>query len=224
MPNFNEDAKRAQQLPASLQFAIVTLLKNIPNGAFWGFTSYAEAKKYAEALKQDSNIVARRIGTGDAVLIEINPDYLLKAVSAVDASLLNQTDVQNMQKGIATAGAQLEKFLINKADKNYTGLVGIYCTNDTPTITYKGTAYPAFRINIMAALNALANWGYQVRVGDKFMPSQAAAQSGSALFASMQLSPTSTGVFMQIKSTLTPDQLKSLKVQRGLIAPKKSSK
>lgn len=222
MPNFEEDAKRAQQLPASLQFAIVTLLKNIPNGAFWGFTSYAEAKKYAEALKQDSNITARKLGTGDAVLIEINPDYLLKAVSAVDASLLTQADVQNMQKGIATAGAQMEKFLISKADKAYTGLVGIYCTNDTPTITYKGVSYPAFRINIMTALNALANWGYQVKVGDKFVPPQAAAQSGAALFASMQLSPTSTGVFMQVRSTLTPEQLKNIKAQRGV--GKKSTK
>lgn len=220
MPNFNEDAKRAQNLPASLQFAIVTLLKNIPNGAFWGFTSYTDAKKYAEALKQDSNIAARRIGKDDAVLIEISPDYLLKAVSAVDATLLNQTDIQNMQKGIATAGAQMEKFLISKADKNYSGLVGIYCINDTPTITYKGTAYPAFRINIMTALNALANWGYCVRVGDKFVTPQVAAQAGADLFASMQLSPTSTGIFMQVKSTLTTDQLKNLKAQRGVGAKK----
>lgn len=224
MPNFDEDAKRAQQLPASLQFAIVTVSANILNGAFWGFTSYDDTKKYAEALKQDSNVIARRIGVDKDVLIEINPDYLLRAISVVDPSLLNAGDVQKMKEGLAQAEAQMEKFLISKADKNYTGLIGIYCVNDTPTITYKSTAYPAFRLNIQSALNALANWGYQVKVGNQFVTPNVASQKGAELFASMRMSPTNTGIFLYVKSTATPEQIKQLKIQRGIIPAKKAAK
>lgn len=215
MPNFNEEAKRAQQLPASLQFAIVTLAGNIMNGAFWGFTSYEEAKKYSEVLKADSNIIVRRIGKDDAVLVEVNPDYLLKAVAVSAPNLLDASDVKEMKEGIATAIAQMEKFLMSKADKNYKGYIGVYCINDTPTITYKGTAYPAFRINIQGALKALANWGYYVNVNNTFVTPQQASQSAGALFSSMNMSPTATGIFLQVQSTLNTEQLNALKAQRG---------
>ena len=191
------------------------------NGAFWGFNSYKEAAKYAEALKGDKSITIRTLHGGEHVVLEINPDYLLKAVSAAAPDLLTQQDVANMKKGVVEGQAQLEKFLIRNADKNFANMVGIYCVNDTTSITYKGTAYPSFRIPATTALNALANWGYQIRVGDRFMTPQQAAQAGSALFKSMVMSPTNTGVFIQIKSTLTPEQLKNLKIQRGMAKPTK---
>ena len=80
----------------------------------------------------------------------------------------------------------------------------------------QGTAYPAFRVPVQSALTALANWGYQIRVGEQFVTPQQAVQTGSNLFRSMVLSPTNTGIFIQIRSTLTPDQLKQLKANRGM--------
>ena len=40
-------AKKAKNLPVSTQFAIVTVLPNIANGAFWGFSTVTYAQKYA---------------------------------------------------------------------------------------------------------------------------------------------------------------------------------
>ena len=55
-----ENAKKAKQLPASVQYAIVQVLPNILNGAFWGFTDLNDIKNHYETLKGDKNITLRK--------------------------------------------------------------------------------------------------------------------------------------------------------------------
>ena len=206
-------AQKAQQLPASTQFAIVTALPNIVNGAFWGFTTVRDAHVHAEAFKVDKNIQARKLG--NACLIEVNPDYLLKAVAMINPNLVTQADVQSMMKGRADAEAAFEKFLVNKGEKgNFSGLVGIYCINDSTAITYKGVAYPAFRLSIRIVLDLCNTYGFDVEVNGAFVSPAQAMQSGTDLFNSMILSPTNTGIFIRLKSTLSGVQVKAIKEQR----------
>lgn len=208
-----DSAKKAQQLPASTQFAIVTALPNITNGAFWGFTDVEKAREHSEALKSDKNIQARKLG--NACLIEVNPDYLIKAVSMINKDLVTQKDIDNMLKGRADAEVAFEKFLIKKGEKGaFEGLVGIYCTNDSTAITYKGTSYPAFRLSIQKVLELCNQWGYMIKVKGQYVTPAVAMQSGAALFESMILSPTNTGIFIEIKSTLAPQQIKQMSAQK----------
>ena len=203
-------AKKAkEQLPPSTQFALVTALPNITNGAFWGFTDYKTAVEHAEAFKVDKNITARKLS--NACLVEVNPDYLTKAVKSIGAEILTEDDIACMRRGMAEAYVSFEKFLVNKAEKGYTGLVGIYCTNDSTAITHKGVSYPAFRINAQRALELCARFGYAVKVNGEYVLASVAYKSGQKLFDSMYLSPTRTGIFMEIKCTLTPEQAKELK-------------
>ena len=48
-------AEKAKNLPPSTQYAIVTALPNILNGAFWGFDSVKNAKAHYDALMKDKN-------------------------------------------------------------------------------------------------------------------------------------------------------------------------
>lgn len=212
----DECAKRAQALPESTQFAFITALPNICNGAFWGFTHVEECREFAEALKSDSNILLRKLSDGQNVLVEVNPDYLVKAARIISPKLVTDEDARLMQEGMAEGAAMFEKFLISKADKGFNDVVGIYCINDSTAITYKGKTYPAFRIDVRTALNLMAKWGYCIGVQGQWVQPNQAFALGSKLFASMKMSPTNTGVFVQLASTMNTEQLKQAKAQYGI--------
>lgn len=212
----NEYASRAQKLPEAVQYAILTALPNCANGAFWGFTSMEEASRHIDVIKGNQNILAHKIA--NACLVEVNPDYLYKACHVIDPALMPEQVVRSMQKDLAEAMAAFEKFLYVKAEKEpkKSQLVGIYCVNDSTAITYKGISYPAFRVNLSNALQLLAKWGYVVNVKGKAVTPAAAANAGQAVYDSMTLSPTNTGVFIQICPTYSPEQIKQFKVQFGI--------
>lgn len=214
---------KAQKLPESVQFAIITALPNIVNGAFWGFEEVKKCREYGEALKGDKNVILRKLYGGEAALVEVNPDYLLKAVSLVDGNLITKKDIEAMREGIAEGCASFEKFLMRNADKNFRSQVGIYCINDSTAITYKGIAYPAFRVDIRTALNLMNKWGYMIGVAGKMVTPQDAMHAGSKLFESMMLSPTNTGVFITVASTWNEAQVKQAKEQYGMGRKKKGT-
>lgn len=208
-----ENAKKAQQLPASVQYAIVKVLPNILNGAFWGFTDLRDIKAHYDALMQDKNITPRKLGA-NACLLEVNPAYIIKAIQMVDNQTITDADLNTMQKAMAEAQIDFEKFLIRMGKRGtFSGTVGIYCTNDTTSIAYKGKSYPAFRLSMGDVLTRLSAYGYKIKVGNAFVTPQQATQSGQVLWDSVELSPTKTGLFINIESTLSADQYKQLEAQ-----------
>lgn len=208
-----ENAKKAQQLPPSAQYAIVKVLPNILNGAFWGFTDLRDIKAHYDALSQDKNITPRKLGA-NACLLEVNPAYIIKAVQLVDSQTITDTDLNNMQKAMAEAQIDFEKFLIKMGKRgSFTGTVGIYCTNDTTSIVNKGKSYPAFRLSMGDVLTRLNTYGYKIKVGDAFVTPQQATNSGQALWDSVELSPTKTGLFITIQAVYTTEQYKQLEAQ-----------
>lgn len=199
-------AKKAQSLPASTQFAITTVLPNIANGAFWGFTTVNDAREHAEVLKKDSNIVLRRVKKD--VIIEVSPRYLMSAVSAVDPNLITQKDINRMNDFSAKAVVDFEKFLVLKGKTGFAGLIGVYCTNDTTSISYKSVSYPAFRLPLSKVLQVCNTFKYMIKVNGTWMLPQKAMEAGQALYDSMTISPTKTGVFIEIKAVGTLDDYK----------------
>lgn len=214
----NESAKKAKSLSPSIQYAMVTVMPNIINGAFWGFVDMKSIQEHIEAIQHsDGNVVARKLG--NACLLECNPNYLVKAISAVDSNALAQGDINKMQQARAEAQIAFEKFLISKGKtsektgKPFGGTVGIYCTNDVTSIVYKGTNYPAFRVDMITALSLLNKYGYKIRVSGQFVTAQQAQQSGQALWDSTVLAPTKTGIFIDIQCTYSAAQIKELEKQ-----------
>lgn len=212
MDNVNEKARQsaemAKKLPPSVQYAIAKVVPNMLVGAFWGFTELEDAKNHIEAVKDDKNIMIKPLS--DAALIEVNPNYLLKAVQAIDANAITKADIEIMQKNMAQAKVDFEKFLIGRGKKpeGYAGTIGIYCTNKVTTINYNDVAYPAFRISLNDCLQLLYVYGYAVQVAKQFIDPREAAQSGVKMWKSMKLSPTNTGIFMNIKYMGTPEGMK----------------
>lgn len=191
-------AKRAQGLPESTQFAIMKTLSNIVNGACWGFANIDEVKEYYEDLCKDNNVIARKVKGG--CLVEVSPEYLISAVRAVDSSLINAHDIEEMKKGMADGYATLEKFLADKVKKEprYRGVIGIYCINNTPAIRHNGTQYPAFRVNLANTLRLLNEYGFKLKIDGKVITPAQASSNLTAVYGGLVLSPTQTGVFLEI--------------------------
>ena len=210
----NESAKRAKALSPSIQYAIVTVMPNIVNGAFWGFTDMKSIQEHIEAIKNSNgNLTVRKLG--NACLIEANPNYLVKAIAVIDPNALTQKDLQTMSQKRAEAQIAFEKFLIakGKSEYHFGGTIGIYCTNDVTTIAYKGVNYPAFRVDIVTALSLLSKYGYTIKVKDNFVSAQQASNAGQDLWDSTTLAPTKTGIFIDIYGTLSAAQMKELEKQ-----------
>lgn len=212
-------ARKAKMLSPSVQYAIASVLPNIKTGAFWAFTDMKDVKDHVEALRSDKNITVRRIA--DACLLEVNGKYLLSAITSIDPDALSQQDIYEIQLSRAKAVMNLEKFLISKGkntERRFGGTVGIYCTNEVSTISYKGVNYPAFCVAITDVLNALGVFGYEIQVGGKFIDAMKAVSAGQVLWDSMKLSPTKTGIFINIRSTFSPEKMKEL--ERSVYKPK----
>lgn len=225
----NESAKKAKQLSPGAQYAITTALPNVANGAFWGFTTMQGVQQHIASIRDSGgNILARKVG--NSCLLEVNPAYLLQSVQMIDPNLFDQEMINSINKARAEAHVAFEKFLIargkevSKTGRNYAGTIGIYCTNDVTTIAYKGVNYPAFRLASSDVLGYLSKYGYMVAVNGNYCPAQQASQAGQALWDSMRISPTKTGVFLDICSTYNAEQIKVLeqqfKIRTGQVKPK----
>lgn len=211
-------ARAAQKLSPSEQYAIVSVLPNIMNGAFWGFTMMSDIKQHVEVLRASGgNIAVRQLG--NACLLEVQPSFLLDSVASIDNSLLTQKDLQVMNQKRAEAGVSFEKFLIQKGKssektgKLFGGAVGIYCINEVTTINNRGVSYPAFRIDMGTTLRLLKKYNYLIKVGNNFVDPVAASNMGQALWSSVVLSPTKTGLFINIMCQCTAEQMKMLENQ-----------
>ena len=189
-----------------MEWILVTVLPNIADGVFWGFTSIKDVEEYVEELKENSNIQLKYFG--DNVVVEIVPDYLIKATASVGQELLAQKDLAKMNEMSAKAFVELEKFLVSKGKKGFSGMIGIYHTDDTTSISYEGISYPAFRLPLTEALQLCNEYKYMVKINGQWVEPQQAMLSGQTLFDSLIVSPTKTGIFMEICSTATPEELK----------------
>lgn len=202
-----QSTRLAKQLPPSVQFAIAKVLPNITNGAFWGFCDMKAIQEHIEDLKSEQNITVRKLS--NACLVEVNPKYILDAALAVDPNIFNQSDLNFIQQSMSDAVVSFEKFLLSRGKKGFSGSVGIYCTNNVTTIAHKGVSYPAFRLALPKVLELMAQYGYEMLVGQDFY-APANVMSLGNVFDSVHLSPTKTGAFINIKSTYTAQQYKQL--------------
>lgn len=218
MADINEiRAKRSEEMPEGVRYAIITALPNCPNGAFWGFTSMADVKSHADVIKADKNLAARKVQ--NAVLIEVNPQYLIDCCNIIDPRTFTPADITRMQESIKKAAIDFEKFLISKAVKGESQKptrVGIYCINDVTSIRCDGSLYPAFRVNMTTAVNLLEKWGYAIAVQVGLTPAGQLRNSFKEIFASSLLSASKTGIFIDIQCMYKPEQIKARKAQLGI--------
>lgn len=214
-------AERAGKLDASIQFAIVTVMGNFSNGASWGFCKKDDILPYMPSLKKNNNIIARKL-KGDGCMVELpNDQYFIDTLLLIDPCILMSTEereqyskcdaekkramfqyvratqLKEMAENRKQACEDLEKFLERKAKEGrYKGTIGIYCLNDTATMTKDGVSYPAFKITAKTLVQALSKHGYMIMIeGKPVNPQQISTPEMSSRFwNSLVLNETARGI------------------------------
>lgn len=187
--------------PEGAQFAIVTAGANSKHGCFWGFSDVRTLKNKIEAIRQEPDIQVRRLAD-EACLIEIKPDRMLQILNAANPNLFTAKDIQDAKHMMEEANADFIKYMYTNGKKSasaYNNTIGIYCTNDVTTIKYKGQSYPAFRVNLETALRHMDQYQYGLVLDNKVITARQAFNMGPALYEKLTLSPTKTGIFIQVQ-------------------------
>lgn len=200
--------QKAHKLNNSVRFAIAEILPNTLNGCFWGFTNVETIKAHQKAIEDEDRLVARKIA-GDAVLLEVEPKLLIESVQQIDRNAFTVEDANNIKEAQAVAKFEFERFLIVKGKKDipYCGTVGIYCTNKVTCITLGKTQHRAFRLNMKQVLDMLSRYNYLINVKGTYMEPSDAIDHEQDLWESVKLSPSNTGLFINIKYNGTKERM-----------------
>lgn len=217
-----ENAERSKNLHPSIQYAIAVVAANFLNGANWGFCDNEGIAPFLADIKKNPNMLARNLN-GKGCLVEIsNEKYIVDCITSVDPTILFTEEERrlfengnNQQKKMVcernkvaklteiakdrkTAMVELEKFLQNRVKdaKPYNSLIGIYCINDTPSMTKDGKQYNAFRVDAISALKLLHKYGFKVVIeGKAFTPQQCMdAKLAGHFWNSLVLNETARGI------------------------------
>ena len=187
--------------PEGAQFAIVTAGANSKHGCFWGFSDVRTLRNKIEAIKQEPSIQVRRLAN-EACLIEIKPDRMLQILNAANPNLFTAKDCEDAKQMMQEAEGDFIKYMLTNGKKSpdkQNNTIGIYCTNDVTTIKHKGQSYPAFRVNLETALRYMDQYQYGIVVDNKVITARQVVSMGPSVYEKFTLSPTKTGIFVQVK-------------------------
>ena len=206
--------KKAHILNNSVRFAIAEILPNTLNGCFWGFTDVETLKAHKKAIEDEDRLIARKIA-GDAVLLEVEPKLLIESVQQIDKNAFTVEDANNIKDAQAGAKYEFERFLIikGKKEETYNGTIGIYCINKVTSITLGKTQHRAFRLNMKQVLDMLSRYNYLINIKGTYMEPSEAVEHEKDLWESVKLSPSKTGLFINIKYNGTREEMLSFEKQ-----------
>lgn len=204
--------KNASKLNNGARVAISIVLGNMLNGCFWGFTDTSFIKAHEQAIKDNADIILRRLND-DNVLVEVNPKLVIESLQEIDENAFTMRDKNDIVEAQKLALCDFEKYLIDKGklDTTFEGKVGIYCINKVSCITLKGKYYRAFRLNINQVLDLLNRYGYLIKLNGKYVEPIEVIRRKEELFRTSAIfSPSKTGVFIDIKYNETKELMLEL--------------
>ena len=191
----------------NVNYLLSKVVSNSIKGCFWGFVNYKDIEGIKEELDNIDTIMI--VKKGNICICEVDPNYLVTTINQLQSNTYTQEELNLIQQRAADAVVEFEKFLIEKGkDKeNFTGTIGIYCTNMNPTMVYKSVNYPAFRLNMVKVLQLLQEYGYLVKVGSEYVDIETAIKDKKSLWGSVMVSPMLTGIFMNIRCNLSKSEM-----------------
>lgn len=193
-------ARNMLKYPDEEQLAVNTISKNVLNGCPWEFVrSTPEFRSLKGAFDANPNVSLQDV-TYDhnmgktGYLVYMDMAYLCNILRKEAPGLIDGNDLARAQKHREEAA----KGLIEKMKAGYRGVVGIYCTNDSQTITVSGKTYPAFSVTLRELLQVASKMGYGIVFGKSVRDPQSAMAKEDALLKALVVAPSSNAMFISI--------------------------
>jgi len=199
-----ESAKRFQEAlgkrPIEEQIAVGLISKNVLNGCSWEFSRPSnELRTNIEAF-QKSQVCSIQPVTYNhekgiyGYLVYMKMDHLCKLLSPANMGPVSDEDLSIASRHRQEAQATLVK----KLRTGYKGLIGIFCTNDSQTVTVDGQTYPAYAITLKELCVICKECGYGIMIkGINRNPDDVLARE-DAIIKAATVAPSSNALFISI--------------------------
>lgn len=186
--------------PVEEQIATSTITKNVLNGCCWEFVrSNPDIKRNLEAFKNSKVCSVQKV-TYDhnrgvyGYLVYMQMQHLCSLLDENNKGPLNSTDLQYA----AQHREKAKVGLIEKLQKGYQGRIGIFCTNDSQTITVDGKSYPAYAITLKELCAICVKMGYGIAIGNSVRTPEQVLSKEDAVIENLTVAPSSNALFINI--------------------------
>lgn len=186
--------------PVEEQLAVSLISKNVLNGCSWEFTRpNPELRQNLDAFKASKVCSIQEVTYNHergiyGYLVCMQMDHLSKLLGPSFCGPLTDKDLQIASKHRQEAQAGL----IKKIKTGYKGKIGIYCTNDSQTITVDGKTYPAFAISMKELCTICKRLQYGILVNNVVRDPMEVLKREDAVLKSLTVAPSSNALFITI--------------------------
>lgn len=196
----NRFAENLLKYPSEEQLAIISISKNVLNGCSWEFV-----RKSVDYMKEKDNFAKNKnVSMQEVVydhhknitgyLISMNMNYLCNLLAKEAPGLIRSEDL----KRATEHRQQAIQSLYNKMQSGYTGRIGIYCTNDSQSITIQGKTFPAYAVTLSEMLQIAKRCNYGVPVNGVVRPPEEVLKREDAVLRAMEVAPSGNALFINI--------------------------
>ena len=193
-------AENLTKYPIEEQIAIGIISKNVMNGCSWEFVRRnREVERNLEAFKQNPHVAVQEVTyshdrgiTGH--LVSMDFQYMLELLRKEAPGLFSPADLQFISQHRQKALTDLAKLMASK----HKGRIGVYCTNDSSSITKDGRQYPAFAITFVELLQVCQKCGYGIVVDNIPRDPGEVFKRSSAMLKAATVAPSSNAIFFDI--------------------------
>ena len=187
-------AKALESYPEEVGMAVGTIIENFVNGCSWAFIpdSNREYLTYSEMVEKNPEMTSVKVRGG--YLLTMNMDYLIQVLRRTAGNYVTPKDLELASAHRQEALVKLDKYMKNKNQ----GVIGIYCLNDSPSITIDGIRYPALCVTLNDLLALCVRNGYYLKLGGhRRTPKEVAAHSREVI-SRLSLPPSRNALMIEL--------------------------
>ena len=175
------------------QIAIGLVSKNVLNGCSWEFVRDNKDVRNNEGEFRQSkycNLIKNKTG----YIVTITFQRILEILNKEARGLFDKRDLELASKHRQEALVSLD----NKMKKGYNGKIGIFCTNDSTSITINGVTYPAYAVTLQELLTVCTRNNYGLMMGGIRTPNQVAAKAEQVMQI-LDMAPSGNALLVEIR-------------------------
>ena len=193
------------QYPSEVQMAVGLISKNVLNGCSWELCRYTpDIRREYENFRQSKICSIQEVTYNhkssqseahpQGYLIYMQMGKLLDILVDKNGGPLRLADVQIANKHRQEAIEALTKRLVS----GYKGKIGIFCTNDSQTITINGKALPAYAVTLHELCTICQETGYGIVISGEPRDPQQVIQREDAVIKSLVVAPSSNALLLDV--------------------------
>ena len=193
-------ASNLAKSPIEEQSAEGVISKKDMNGCSWEFVRHnREVEKHLEAFKKNPHVSVQEVTYShdkgiSGYLVSMDFQYMLELLQKEAPGLFSTADLQFIAQHRQKALTDLAKLMASK----HRGRIGVYCTNDSSSVTKDGKQYPAFAVTFIELLQVCQKCGYGIVVDNIPREPGEVFKRSTAMLKAATVAPSSNAIFFDI--------------------------